>query len=72
MTVLFTCPDCAFESPHPKDAENSYCTRCHEFKVCLLCSAGPVPVIGGMCGSCYAEFGAEPDNRRPSVGEAVE
>lgn len=28
----FTCPDCGAVSHHPKDAENVYCGRCHEFK----------------------------------------
>ena len=28
----FVCPDCGAVSHHPKDVENAYCGRCHEFK----------------------------------------
>lgn len=29
----FICPDCKTPSRYPEDVNNSYCGRCHQFKV---------------------------------------
>lgn len=52
MTLLFTCPDCGFDSSHPEDIKNCYCIRCHQFKVCALCNARNVRIRDGLCAGC--------------------
>ena len=39
--MSFTCPRCSMTSHHPKDEEQGYCARCHEF-------TGGEETIGGM------------------------